>query len=128
MKMYTSWKRMKTTCKAKLKTALNNLYRLLYMDNVLKEPIKRNVFFLAVIFFMGLAVLIGTQEVLRGYNNRYETSLENQRARYSLGKIILKKLLLIELDIKGVISTNDPRDFDLLEKRKQPPFRIFIPR
>ncbi|MDY7001126.1 MAG: ATP-binding protein [Thermodesulfobacteriota bacterium] len=62
-------------------------------------------------------MLIGTQEILRVYNSRYETLLENQRARYSLGKIILKKLLLIELDIRGVVSTNDPRDFGLLEKR-----------
>jgi|GEM_PF-5309620 len=90
---------------------------ILCMDSVLKDPIRRNIFFLAVIFFIGLAMLIGVQEVLRAYNNKYEISLENQRARYSLGKIILKKLLLIELDIKGLVSTSDPRDLGVLEKR-----------
>jgi len=47
----------------------------------------------------------------------YQAAYENQLARRSLGKVILRKLILIEKDLYRLAYTDDARDLDVFENR-----------
>lgn len=81
--------------------------------NILRsDPIQRKIFLLAVVFFIAFTIIVQVEYILRVHSSKYERTLVNQYARTSLGKIILKKLLTIELECNTLTAMNDLRDLD----------------
>ena len=87
------------------------------MKDLLKEPIKRKILLLVAIFFTTLMVITAVENTVRILSQNYETELDNQRARSNLGKVILKKLLTIELNCNTCVLVNDRRDLDVCKNK-----------
>ena len=87
------------------------------MKNLVKEPIKRKICLLLVICLTTLVLIIAVENTLRILSGNYEIALDNQRARSNLGKVILKKLLFIELNCNTCVLINDLRDLDACHRK-----------
>jgi GAF domain-containing protein len=86
------------------------------MRGILKEPIQQKVILLITIFFAAFLGIAVVDTVLTNLSQNYQTAFENQLARRSLGKVVLRKLLSIERDYYRLASTDDRRDLAVLEK------------
>ncbi len=87
------------------------------MRNLFKEPIERKVLFLVTVFLIAFGVVIGTEYILLDISQKYEIELYNQSAHRRLGRVVFRKLLLIEKDIYKISSIGDIRDLEVFEKQ-----------
>jgi GAF domain-containing protein len=86
------------------------------MRGILREPIQQKVILLVTLFFVAFLGIAVVDTVLTNLSQNYQTAFENQLARRSLGKVLLRKLLSIERDYYRLASTEDRRDLAVLEK------------
>lgn len=80
-----------------------------------REPVKRKIFLLVAVFFTAFALVVASEGILRHLSRGYDQSLDNQRSRRALGKLILIKLNSIELDFCKLALISDPRDLKILD-------------
>jgi len=79
--------------------------------NLFKESITKNVLFLVMLSVLSIAALLFAGYASDASNKKSTVELENQRNRSLLGKAILKKLLLIDLDVYRLVMSSDKRKF-----------------
>jgi signal transduction histidine kinase/DNA-binding response OmpR family regulator/HPt (histidine-containing phosphotransfer) domain-containing protein len=87
------------------------------MKDLIKEPVQQKLFLLILIFVIALTVLISTEGYLRHLTSQYVSSINNQRSRSTLGKIIISKLIQIEKDFYIVAGEINLRDMHIIQKR-----------
>ena len=85
----------------------------------LREPIRRKLIFMMAVFFLALSTLAASGEFMQRSNRNFQLALDNQTAKSRLGKIILNRLLCIELEIKNIVSIRDEKDLRILWDRTQ---------
>ena len=86
------------------------------MRKALKEPIKRRILILLIVFIIGFAVVIVANQIVTDVSQNYEKSIENQDTRYLLGMIVIEKLNSIEKDFLTVALLDDPKELDIYEE------------
>ncbi len=86
------------------------------ITTLLKEPIRRKLIVMIIVFFSALAVLIGADDFMQRSNRNYGLAHENQSARRRLGRVILNRLMRIELDMKDITSAKDERAVEISER------------
>ena len=86
------------------------------ITTLLKEPIRRKLIVMIIVFFSALTVLIGADDFMQRSNRNYGLAHENQSARRRLGRVILNKLMRIELDMKDITSAKDERAVEISER------------
>ena len=86
------------------------------MKNLFKEPIKRKIFSLVIIFFIAFAVIIVAEHIFHKISQNYETEIENQFAHRRLARVLIRELGPIEKNVYKFISVDDVRDFSILKK------------
>lgn len=86
------------------------------MKSILKEPIQRKIFLLAVVFIATFVVLVVSEGFMARLSRERESAIHNQRARRTIGKVILRKLISIELGFGKLATTTDRRDVGALDK------------
>ncbi|MCP4745084.1 MAG: PAS domain S-box protein [Desulfobacteraceae bacterium] len=72
-----------------------------------KDPIKRKVIFLIIMFIILGLTLIGIEEPYLRKSQKHNSELENLNAQQSLGKILLNRLLKIEKDVILLTTVDD---------------------
>ncbi|MBN2427101.1 MAG: response regulator [Deltaproteobacteria bacterium] len=83
--------------------------------NIFREPVRRKLIFLTLIFLLVCGILLSTGEYLRLQDNSFHKALDNEVARNSIGKILNKKLLVIENKIFRLSLAEDSRDLVVLK-------------
>ncbi len=86
---------------------------------VLAEPIRRKVIFMVTVFSLALAILVASDGFIQRSNRTYQRAQDNQTAKSRLGKIILNRLLRIELELNAMASVRDEKDLGILKDRIQ---------
>ena len=95
----------------------NKPYTILkHFRDVAREPIQRRVVSLVVIFLLASLVIMGLLEYVRRVQDGIQASLQNQQSYSSLGKVILKKLLLLDKDLTDLMLADDQRQVEVLER------------
>ncbi|MCD4825735.1 MAG: PAS domain-containing protein [Phycisphaerae bacterium] len=87
------------------------------MNGILKEPIQRKVLFLAIVFVATFVVLLTSEGYMNRLSRDRDSAIHNQQARRAIGKVILRKLILIEFNLGRLATTNDRRDVDAFDKK-----------
>ncbi len=77
------------------------------MKDIFQEPIKRQITIMAAMFIVACAIFIGIGENSHRQFHNHIDEYENQVARSSLGEVVLKELLNIEMKLGQMASAND---------------------
>ncbi len=87
------------------------------MNKLRNEPIRGKVIFMMIVFCAALAVLVTTAEFMQRSNRNFQLAHDNQWARSRLGKVVLDRLVHIELDLIKLIDARDDRAVDIVRER-----------
>ena len=87
------------------------------MRKAFKESIKRRILILLIVFIIGFAVVIVSNQIVTDVSQNYEKSIENQDTRYLLGMIVIKKLNSIEKDFLTIALLDNPKELDFYEEQ-----------
>jgi len=77
------------------------------MKDIFQEPIKRQITIMVVMFIVACAILIAIGDYTHRQFHNHTHEYENQVARSSLGEVVLKELLNIEMKLGQMASAND---------------------
>jgi two-component system, sensor histidine kinase and response regulator len=86
-------------------------------QSIFREPVRRKLLLLTIIFMLVCAIFLSTGEFLRHKDMKYHAALENENVRHNLGKVIKKELLSVESQIFRLSLTDDYRDLGVCKKR-----------
>ncbi|WP_432736887.1 PAS domain-containing sensor histidine kinase [Maridesulfovibrio sp. FT414] len=70
---------------------------------------------MSLTFLFSFVVFIVVENYRFNQLSKYQHSIQNQQARASLGKAVLNRLLMIELDLRKIVDSEDVRSVDLLQ-------------
>ncbi len=87
------------------------------MTGMSREPIRRKVLLLLVIVVTAFGAVLGAETWLRHTLDRQAAALANQRARRTLGRLILTKLDAVHLGWHELAILSDPRRVEVLNSR-----------
>ncbi len=88
-----------------------------FFRRLIDEPIKRKILVLVLGLFVAMVVLVVVEDVSHSLTESHDRDLLNQGSRASLGKVILKNLLLLELEISRVAAEKDIRGLEVSKKK-----------
>gem|GEM_PF-2294046 len=80
-----------------------------------RESIRGKVIFMMIVFCVALVVLVASAEFMHRSNRNFQLALDNQTARSRLGKVVLDRLMHIELDIIKLTDARDDRAVDIVK-------------
>jgi len=85
--------------------------------DVVKEPILRKILLLVLTFSVAFALILGVEAWSRHVAGRTQAMLADNRARHSLSRAIVAKLLLMEVDLRRISLAHDADEIQQREQR-----------
>lgn len=84
------------------------------LPSLFKETVTRKILYLSLTFVISFAVFFTVDNIQNRTISSYTHKIENQQSRSLLGKSILNRLLMIELEVNKLVDSDEIRSINIL--------------
>lgn len=85
------------------------------VSKIFGDKVTRKVIFLSLTFLISFAVFFAVDKYQDQEIRKCQLSIENQQSRSLLGKAVLNRLLMVELDLKKMVDAEEVRTVEILQ-------------